>query len=82
MTTTTLYDHADLLIISILRYFSRSSEVLFNSKFVLYLYILLPIFNSDEIVMSRENSKFFTYAFCKSEVLHFNKNGSRRFKPF
>jgi len=40
-------------------------------KFVLHLYILLLTFNSDELVMSRENLKNFNYAFCKSRALHF-----------
>jgi hypothetical protein len=67
-----LYDYDDLLIISILRYFSRSSEVLLNSQVcITFIYILLPTFNSDELVMSRENLKNFNYAFCKSRALHF-----------
>jgi hypothetical protein len=32
-------------------------------------YILLPIFNSDELVMSRGNRKKITYTFCKSGAL-------------
>jgi hypothetical protein len=32
-------------------------------------YIPLLIYNSDELVMSRENWKFFTYTFCKSWAL-------------
>jgi hypothetical protein len=32
-------------------------------------YIPLLIYNSDELVMSRENRKNFTYAFCKSRAL-------------
>jgi len=47
--------------------------MLFNSKSVLYIYIPLPIFNSDEILMSRENSKNFTYAFYKSGALQYIK---------
>jgi hypothetical protein len=33
-------------------------------------YIPLLIYNSDELVMSHENLKKFTYDFCKSEALH------------
>jgi hypothetical protein len=33
-------------------------------------YIPLLIYNSDELVMSRENRKNFTYVFCKSRALH------------
>jgi hypothetical protein len=29
----------------------------------------LPTFTSDKLVMSRGNSKIFTYAFCKSGAL-------------
>jgi len=66
-----LYNYVDLLFISILRYFSRSSEVLLNSQVcIIFIYIQLPTFNSDEIVMSREHSKIFTYTFCKSGALH------------
>jgi ribonuclease HIII len=44
----------------------RSSEVLFNPKSVnIYIYI----YNSDKIIMSHENLKNFTYAFCKSGAL-------------
>jgi hypothetical protein len=32
-------------------------------------YIRLLIYNSDELVMSRENREFFTYTFCKSGEL-------------
>jgi hypothetical protein len=31
----------------------------------------LPIITSDKLVMSRENSKIFTYAFCKNGALQF-----------
>jgi len=49
-----LYDYDDLLIISILRYFSRSSEVLLNSQlYITFIYISLPTFNSDELVTLR-----------------------------
>lgn len=34
-----------------------SFDVLFNFKFVGYIYILLPNLNSDNVVMSRENLK-------------------------
>jgi hypothetical protein len=58
MTTIALYNYTDWLTISILRYFSRSSDVVFNSHVcVVSIYNLLPIFNSDKLVMSRENSK-------------------------
>jgi len=33
-------------------------------------YILLLIYTSDELVMSRGNRKIFTYAFCKSGTLY------------
>jgi hypothetical protein len=55
ITTTTLYNYTDLLIISTLRYF----------KSVLHLHILLPTFNSDKLVMSRENSKKFHLRFLQ-----------------
>jgi hypothetical protein len=42
-----------------------SSDVLLLKK----NYIPLLIYNSDELVMSRENRKIFTYAFCKSGAL-------------
>jgi len=71
MTATALYNYTNSLTISILRYFSRSSEVSFNSQVcIIFVYNLLPIINSDKLVMSRENSKKFTYAFCKSGALH------------
>jgi hypothetical protein len=70
MSTTALYNYTDWLTISILRYFSRSSEVSFNSHVcIISIYNPLPIFNYDKLVMSRENSKMFTYAFCKSGAL-------------
>jgi hypothetical protein len=72
MTTTALYNYIDRFTISILRYFSRSFEVSFNSQVcIIFIYNPLPIFNSDKLVMSCENSKNFPYAFCKREVLQF-----------
>jgi hypothetical protein len=56
----------------ILRYFSSSSEVsIYSQIYITFTYIPLPIFTSDKLVMSRGNSKIFTYAFCKSEALQF-----------
>jgi hypothetical protein len=45
-------------------------------------YILLPIFNSDELVISRENRKNFTYAFCKSGALQLIITKYIYYKPF
>jgi hypothetical protein len=45
--------------------------VSFNSQVcIIFIYNLLQIFNFDKLVMLRENSKNFTYAFCKSGALH------------
>jgi len=41
--------------------------VLFNSKFVGYIYIPLPNLNSDDVVMSREKFKFSLTPFCKRQ---------------
>jgi hypothetical protein len=35
----------------------------------MFIYIPLPIYNSDELVTLRGNRKIFTYAFCKSGAL-------------
>jgi hypothetical protein len=71
MTTTALYNYTDRLTMSILRYFSRSFEVSFDSQvYIIFIYNLLLIINSNKLVMPRENSKNFTYAFCKSGALH------------
>jgi hypothetical protein len=43
-----------------------SSDVSFLKK----NYILLLIYNSDELVMSRENRKIFIYTFWKGRALH------------
>jgi len=40
-----------------------------QSIYITFTYILLPTFTSDKLVMSRGNSKIFTYAFCKSGAL-------------
>jgi hypothetical protein len=70
MTTIAFYNYTDWLTISILRYFSRSSEVSFDSQVcIIFIYNPLPIINSDKLVMLRENSKNLTYAFCKSGAL-------------
>jgi Ni,Fe-hydrogenase I cytochrome b subunit len=52
----------------ILRYFSSSSEVSIYSQ-IYITFIPLSIITSDKLVMSCENSKIFTYAFCKSGAL-------------
>jgi len=59
-----------MLTMSDLRYFSRSSVVLLNSQVCIsFIYFVANI--SDELVMSRENSKISIYTFCKSEALQF-----------
>jgi hypothetical protein len=54
----------------ILRYFSSSSEVSIYSQNCI-TFIPLPIITFDKLVMSRGNSKIFTYAFRKSGALHY-----------
>jgi hypothetical protein len=49
-----------------------SSNVLFNSKSVGYIYIPLPNLNSDDVVMSRENLKFSLTHFCKRQGVTLN----------
>jgi hypothetical protein len=52
----------------ILRYFSSSSELsIYSQSYITF--IPLSIITSDKLVMSRGNSKIFTYAFCKSGAL-------------
>jgi hypothetical protein len=71
ITTTTVCIIILTGLLCILRYFSKSSEVSIRFEVcITFTYIPLPIFTSDELVMSRENSKNFTYAFCKSGALH------------
>jgi len=71
ITTTTVCIIILTGLLYILRYFSRSSEVSIHFQVcITFTYIPLPIFTSDKLVMSRENSKIFTYAFCKSGALH------------
>jgi hypothetical protein len=53
----------------ILRYFSSNSEVSIYSQ-IYITFIPLSIITSDKLVISCENSKIFTYAFCKSGALH------------
>jgi hypothetical protein len=65
-----LYDYVDILYITIFEAFQLEALKCYLIYIYIYIYILLPIFNSDETVMSRENSKNFTYAFYKSGALH------------
>jgi hypothetical protein len=47
------------------------SEVLLNSQFCVIIkkYIPLPIYNSDDVVMSRENQNFHLHLFVKGGAL-------------
>jgi hypothetical protein len=49
------------------RCISVNFDVLLVSK--LYIYIPLPNLNSDDVIVSRENSKILFTSFCKSRAL-------------
>jgi hypothetical protein len=65
-------NYSVVLNLSILRYFQLEALICFSFPSLLdnYKYIPLPIFNSDDVIMSCENQNFHLSIIVKGGALH------------